>query len=87
MTTPKLQPYFKDTGKLNFDRNPDHKIKLTSIDMKALTLPESSDWECYLFGSSKGNGITYIPIKGNEPNFFWRWMQFLCFGNRWTKVN
>lgn len=27
----------------------------------------------------------WAPAKGKEPNFFWRWMQFICFGNRWVK--
>ncbi len=47
--------------------------------------PEYSDWRCYMFGSDKGNGICWRPIKGKEPNAFWRWMQFICFGNRWEK--
>lgn len=49
-----------------------------------LNLPEYSDWKCHCFGS-RGDGITWTPLKGKEPNRFWRWMQFLCFGNRWVK--
>lgn len=45
--------------------------------------PESSEWECCLFGDS--NGPAFIPKRGGEPNFFWRWMQFMCFGFRWRK--
>lgn len=43
-------------------------------------LPEPSDWECHLFG-----GLVWHPLKGQEPNAFWRLMQYLCFGNRWVK--
>lgn len=45
---------------------------------------ELSDWKCELFGVP--NGITYTPFKGQEPNWFWRKMQFLCFGHKWVKV-
>jgi hypothetical protein len=45
---------------------------------------EASEWQCQLFGGH-GDGINWRPIKGREPNFFWRWMQYLFFGNRWIK--
>jgi hypothetical protein len=48
-----------------------------------LPVPEYSDWHCELFGG--GEAMVMTPIKGNEPNFFWRWMQYLCFGNRWRR--
>jgi len=44
-------------------------------------LPALSKWECHLFGDS--NGIVWTPRLGHEPNWFWRKMQFLFFGNRW----
>lgn len=47
--------------------------------------PELSNWHCHLFGSEDNGGITWTPVKGHEPNWFWRWMQFLCFGNRWER--
>ena len=47
--------------------------------------PELSEWKCELFGSGP-NGICFRPTKGHEPNWFWRWMQYLCFGNRWYKT-
>lgn len=47
--------------------------------------PKLSDWECKLFGH-KGTGLTWRPIDGEHPNIFWRWMQYICFGNRWYKV-
>ena len=46
--------------------------------------PVQSDWECHLFGT-KGSYIL-TPKKGNEPNWFWRWMQFFILGNKWVKV-
>ncbi len=56
-----------------------------AVKFKALAVPEYSDWHCHLFGSD-GQGITWRPIKGQEPNRFWRWMQFICFGNRWVRI-
>lgn len=44
---------------------------------------EPSDWECELFGM--GRAIVLRPSKKNAPNWFWRKMQYLCFGNRWVK--
>ena len=46
--------------------------------------PERSDWVCYLFGGEQ-DAIVWRPLKGKEPNWFWRKMQFLVFGNRWVK--
>ena len=51
-----------------------------------LQLLELSDWECQLFGMGP-TGITFRPAKGNEPNWFWRWMQFIILGNHWVKVS
>ena len=45
---------------------------------------ELSDWECQLFGTGQ-HGFVYTPIKGHEPNWFWRWMQYICFGNKWVR--
>jgi len=48
--------------------------------------PEYSDWRCVPFGMIGGTHLVLRPLKGQEPNWFWRWMQYLAFGNRWTKV-
>ena len=48
--------------------------------------PEYSEWECHLFGSN-GDGITWRPVKGKEPNWFWRKMNYLILGNKWVKVD
>jgi hypothetical protein len=45
--------------------------------------PERSEWHCEAFGT--GSCIVINPLKGKEPNWFWRWMQCLCFGNKWVK--
>jgi hypothetical protein len=48
--------------------------------------PEYSEWQCYMFGGKPGDGsISWRPRKGQEPNWFWRKMQYLCFGNKWVK--
>ncbi|CAB4195618.1 hypothetical protein UFOVP1295_24 [uncultured Caudovirales phage] len=49
------------------------------------TAPQFSEWVCECFGCG-GMGITIRPLKGKEPNWFWRKMQYLCFGNRWYKT-
>jgi hypothetical protein len=50
-----------------------------------LDLHEYSEWQCHLFGSNSDNGISWRPLEGKEPNWFWRKMQYLCFGNKWVK--
>jgi hypothetical protein len=45
---------------------------------------ERSDWQCELFGT--GREMVLRPLKGKEPNWFWRAMQFYAFGNRWVKA-
>ena len=47
-------------------------------------VPEYSEWVCHLFGS-KGDGISYRPKKGQEPNWFARWMMKVCFDCTWVK--
>ena len=50
-------------------------------------IPERSEWKCYMFGATpKGNdGISYVPKKGGEPNWFVRWMMKICFDCTWIK--
>lgn len=57
-----------------------------SYEVTAITPNKYSEWQCQLFGSSPGSGITWRPHENEEPNWFWRKMQFLCFGHRWSKV-
>lgn len=69
--------------------NENEYVNGTSVNQyELIKLPEFSDWECYLFGGGDGFsfGLKWNPIKGHVPNFFWRWMQYLCFGHRWRKI-
>ena len=50
-----------------------------------LTIPKLSNWTCYLFGGSPGNGIAYIPVEGEVPNRFVRFMTRICFACTWVK--
>ena len=43
--------------------------------------PEYSEWTCYLFGGS----TSYIPLKGQVPNMFVRFMMRICFNCKWVK--
>lgn len=44
---------------------------------------ETSDWYCEMFGM--GNNLVLNPAKGREPNCFWRFFQYIVFGNKWIK--
>ena len=45
-----------------------------------INLPEPSEWQCHLLPH-----YVLCPPKGDEPNWFWRKMQYLAFGFRWVK--
>lgn len=51
--------------------------------------PELSEWRCYLFGSGgpaePGGSIVFRPSKGNHPNAWWRFWQYVILGNRWVR--
>lgn len=56
--------------------------------VETLKLPEKSEWRVWLmgdFGKSVHGAIVYQPNKGQEPNWFHRKMQELCFGFQWRK--
>lgn len=59
------------------------EIRTASASKLNLLTPEYSNWQCYLFGSGS-NGLSMRPLKGQEPNWFWRKMQYLAFGNKWV---
>lgn len=61
----------------------DWKVDPQSI--KTIETPEYSEWKCCLFGCEPDNGIIWRPLKGQHPNWFWRKMQYICFGNKWIK--
>jgi hypothetical protein len=52
-----------------------------------VTIPENSEWKCYMFGNKPGInvGYIYLPRKGCEPNWFVRWMMKICFDCTWVK--
>jgi hypothetical protein len=58
--------------------------KELSLEASKRIVPEPSGWQCELFGAH--SNIVWTPVKGDVPNFFWRWMQYLCFGNKWKKI-
>ena len=43
-----------------------------------------SDWKCRLFGI---DNFFFVPEKGKEPNIFWRTVQYLLIGNKWSKTD
>jgi hypothetical protein len=43
------------------------------------------NWHCCLFGGKKGDGVMISTVEA--PNWFWRQMQYLLCGNRWTKID
>jgi len=49
-----------------------------------MTIKETkfSNWKCHVFGAKD---IVWLPNEGDEPNWFWRRMQYLFFGNKWVK--
>ena len=49
-----------------------------------IMLPGLSDWKCDIFGLQ--GQIVVRPYKGKVPNWFWRWMQYIFFGNLWKRV-
>ena len=49
---------------------------------KIIEQPEYK-WKCHLFG---GNELDIVWKVKKPPNFFWRWMQYLLIGNKWSKI-
>ena len=47
----------------------------------SIPVPEYSKWRCEIT-----SGYFFNPLKGKEPNWFWRKMQYLMFGFKWSKV-
>lgn len=45
-----------------------------------IEVAKRSEWQCQL-----SEGVVFTPLDGKEPNFFWRWMQYVCFGFKWSK--
>jgi len=43
---------------------------------------EFSEWTCEIC-----KGLIFHPVKGEEPNWFWRKMQYYTLGFRWSRVD
>jgi hypothetical protein len=62
----------------------------SSYSISVSSMPKASKWHCYLFGDADRPGpgsVVLVPVEGNEPNWFHRKMQELCFGIQWRKKN
>ena len=63
------------------------KLGAAPDNIYTIKLPERSEWKCYMFGNTPhdNQGIVWVPIKGQEPNWFVRWMMKVCFACTWEK--
>ena len=62
---------------------------LSTMKVSGIKTPEKSNWRVWLmgdYGISQHGAIVYQPNKGQEPNWFHRKMQELCFGFQWRKI-
>lgn len=57
----------------------------SNINSTGLYFGEKSEWSCHLFSGSVGGTVVWTPLKGREPNWFWRAMQYILFGNKWIR--
>lgn len=62
---------------------------MSNTTYRIITPREISEWKCYMFGNNPAtnSGFMYQPIKGQEPNWFVRWMMKICFACTWVKEN
>jgi len=76
----------EDSGQYTVDvKNPDSFKTITSK-YEFIKTPESSEWQCYLFGNRPGGmGIVYIPRRGSVPNWFVRLAMRIFFDCLWVK--
>ena len=49
-----------------------------------IQLPPPDAWKCDLFGC--GSAFQLRRPEGKQPNWFWRRMQYLLIGNKWTRL-
>lgn len=56
--------------------------QITTIDLHNKV---ESNWKCYMFGGCNAYSVVWIPAEGTVPCWFWRKMQYLCFGHKWVK--
>jgi hypothetical protein len=67
------------TDKFYETKFPDYQLQIHN--------PKLSDWTCYMFGGSPGNGIQWTPNEGTVPNRFVRFMMKICFACTWVEKN
>ena len=66
----------------------DEDSSQSTMKLSGIKQPEKSEWRVWLmgdYGKSPHGAIVYQPNKGQEPNWFHRKMQELCFGFQWRK--
>ena len=85
MNTPETDPAagLAFRGRRGPHDHPPHVPDAEELHIKFLELPQQAGWSCQLFGC--GTAIVIRPNIGQVPNRFWRFMQWLAFGNRWIK--
>ena len=75
-----------DSGTYTIDVNNPSGFKVDTSNYTFIQPPESSEWQCYLFGNRPGSiGMIYRPKKGQEPNWLVRWFMRVCFDCLWVK--
>jgi hypothetical protein len=60
------------------------RIEAGNAPLEYIDPPELSEWLLWLIGDGSCTAIR--PKKGDEPNWFHRWMQRVAFGFRWERV-
>lgn len=58
-----------------------NSIPYLGSDLRSFINPEYSDWRCEMTSN-----FFIQPLMGQEPNWFWRKMQYLVFGFKWKKI-
>jgi len=43
-------------------------------------------WRCTLFGCHGSATFLLFVAEGDQPNWFWRLMQYWAFGNKWERL-
>ena len=57
-----------------------NETRCTNIEEETtFSIPENK-YECEMFGTD-----CWTWQSPTQPNWFWRWMQYICFGNKWRK--
>jgi hypothetical protein len=65
---------------MSVDYNTERTLYVSSTCSGVMFHPKHSGWK------AECAGVTYIPQYGQVPNRFWRMMQHLAFGFKWSKT-